>query len=132
VSILRTEIEIRDRILFNDILVALHSNTIIVEGLDFQSFAVKKITEIREKTKPGKIDLILSQPEKNTPSCDFGILTPKLDEKGLKEQYGEIITRFLSGETSIRALHKKEITDKLANDLSYYDEDLSWHQQKAC
>jgi len=123
VSILRTEIEIRDRILFNDILVALHSNTIIVEGLDFQSFAAKKISEIREKLNPGKSILYYPNLKKYT-LLRLRDFTPKLDEKGLKEQYGEIITRFLSGETSIRALHKKEITEKLANDLSYYDEDL--------
>ena len=35
-----------------------------------------------------------------------------------------LLTRFLSGETSIRPLHSKEITEKLSNDLSYYDEDL--------
>ncbi len=34
VSILRTEIEIRDKISLNDIQTALHSNTIVVEGLD--------------------------------------------------------------------------------------------------
>jgi hypothetical protein len=123
VSILRIEIEIRDVILFNDILVALHSNTIIVEGLDFQSFATKKISQIREKLNPGKS--ILYYPDlKRYTLLRLRDFTPKLDEKGLKEHYGEIITRFLSGETSIRALHKKEITEKLANDLSYYDEDL--------
>jgi len=41
VSILRTEIEIRDKILFNDIMVALHSNTIIVEGLTSSHLPVK-------------------------------------------------------------------------------------------
>jgi len=123
VSILRTEIEIRDRILFNDILVALHSNTIIVEGLDLQSFASKKITEIREKLNPGKTSPYYQIIKKYTilRPKDF---IPKLDQKSLKEHYGEMITRFLSGETSIRALHSKEIMEKLSNDLSYYDEDL--------
>jgi len=123
VSILRTEIDIRDRILFNDILVALHSNTIIVDGLDFQSFASKKISEIRDKLNPGK-----KEPgypiTKRYNLIKIKEFTPKLDQKGLKDQYGEIITRFLSGETSIRPLHNKEITEKLSNDLSYYDEDL--------
>jgi hypothetical protein len=109
--------------LFNDILVALHSNTIIVEGLDFQSFAAKNISEIREKLNPGKMISYYPNLKKYT-LLRLKDFTPKLDEKGLKEQYGEIITRFLSGETSIRTLHKKEITEKLANDLSYYDEDL--------
>src|SRR3990172_4566303 len=123
VSILRTEIEIRDKMLFNDILVALHSNTIIVEGLDFQSFASKRINEIREKLNPGKMISYCPNLKKYT-LLRIRKFTPELDQKGLKEHYGEIITRFLSGETSIRALHSKEITDKLANDLSYYDEDL--------
>ncbi|VVB55216.1 Uncharacterised protein [uncultured archaeon] len=123
VSILRTEIEIRDRMLFNDILVALHSNTIIIEGLDFQSFANTKINEIREKLNPGKKISYYPNLKRYT-LLRLREFTPRLDQKGLKEQYGEIITRFLSGETSIRALHSKEITEKLANDLSYYDEDL--------
>lgn len=123
VSILRTEIEIRDRILFNDILVALQSNTIIVEGLDFQTFASKRINEIREKLNPGKTISYYPNLKKYS-LLRLKEFTPKLDQKGLKEHYGEIITRFLSGETSIRALHSREITEKLANDLSYYDEDL--------
>jgi hypothetical protein len=123
VTILRTEIEIRDRILLNDILVALHSNTIIVEGLDFQSFAAKKIGEIRDKLNPGKKEPGYPIIKRYT-LLKIKDFTPKLDQKGLKEQYGELITRFLSGETSIRPLHNKEITDKLSNDLSYYDEDL--------
>lgn len=123
VSIIRTEIEIREKILFNDILVALHSNTIIIEGLDFQSFANKKIAEIREKLNPGKI-ISYSPILKKYTLLRLKEFTPKLGQKELKEHYGEIITRFLSGETSIRALHSKEITEKLANDLSYYDEDL--------
>jgi hypothetical protein len=123
VSILRTEIEIREKILFNDVLIALHSNTIIVEGLDFQSFANKRINEIREKLNSGKLISYYPNLKKYT-LLRLKEFTPKHDQKGLKENYGEIITRFLSGETSIRALHTKEITEKLANDLSYYDEDL--------
>lgn len=123
VSILRTEIEIREKILFNDVLVALHSNTIIVEGLDFQSFANKRINEIRQKLNSGKSISYYPNLKKYT-LLRLKEFTPRLGQKELKENYGEIITRFLSGETSIRALHTKEITEKLANDLSYYDEDL--------
>ena len=123
VSILRTEIEIRDRILLNDILVALHSNTIIVEGLDYQSFSNKKIAEIHDKLNPAKKGQGYPITKRYT-LLKIKDFKPVLDHKGLKEQYGEIITRFLSGETSIRPLHSKEINDKLANDLSYYDEDL--------
>jgi hypothetical protein len=123
VSLLRAEIEIRSRILFNDILIALHSNTIIVDGLDFQSFASKRINEIREKLNPGKAVQYYPHTKRYT-LLKIRDFTPKLDQKSLKEQYGEMITRFLSGETSIRTLHTKEISEKLANDLSYYDEDL--------
>jgi hypothetical protein len=123
VSLLRTEIEIRDRILFNDILVALHSNTIIVEGHDFQTFTDRKIKEIREKLNAGKKVSYYPITKRYT-LLKLKEFTPKLDQKSLKEQYGEVITRFVSGETSIRPLHSKEITEKLANDLSYYDEDL--------
>jgi hypothetical protein len=123
VSILRTEIEIRDRIPFNDILVALHSNSINVEGLDFQAFSNKKIIEIRDKLHPDKKVTYYPLIKKYT-LLKLKDFTPRLDQKGLKEQYGVIITRFLSGETSIRPLHSKEITEKLSNDLSYYDEDL--------
>ncbi len=112
VSILRTEIEIRDRISFNDILVAIHSNTVIVEGLDFQSFIIKRIMEIRQKLNPEKSISYFPNLKKYI-LLRLKDFHPKLDEKGLKEQYGEIITRFLSGETSIRALHSKEIKEKL-------------------
>src|SRR3990170_4815344 len=123
VSILRTEIEIRDRILLNDILVALHSNTIIVEGLDYQSFSNKKIAEIHDKLNPAKKGQGYPITKRYT-LLKIKDFKPVLDHKGLKEQYGELITRFLSGETSIRPLHSKEIAEKLSNDLSYYDEDL--------
>lgn len=123
VSLLRTEIEIRDKILFNDVLMALHSNTIIVEGLDIQSFATKRIDEFREKLNPGKKSSYYPVTKRYI-LLKITRFVPELDQKGLKEQYGEIITRFLSGETSVRALHSKEITEKLSNDLSYYDEDL--------
>ncbi len=123
VSILRTEIEIRDKILFNDILISIHSNTIIVEGLDFQSFAGKKINEIREKLNPDRKVSYYPLTKRYT-LLKLKEFTPKLDQRSLKEQYGELITRFLSGETSIRPLHSREITEKLANDLSYYDADL--------
>jgi hypothetical protein len=123
VSILRTEIEIRDKISLNDILIALHSNTIIVEGLDYQSYANKRIKEIREKINPKKTVPYYPDIKKFT-FLKIKDFTPQLDQKSLREQYGEIVARFLSGETPIRALHSKEIMDKTANDLSYYDEDL--------
>jgi hypothetical protein len=123
VSILRTEIEIQNKISLNDIQNALHSNTIIVEGLDYQSYVNKRIKEIRRKINPTKTGAYDPDIKKFT----FLIIkdfSPRLDPKSLREHYGEIITRFLSGETSIRPLHSKEIMEKIANDLSYYDEDL--------
>jgi hypothetical protein len=50
--------------------------------------------------------------------------TPDMDQSELKTQYGAEITRFLSGESTSRRLHGKEIADKLSHDISYYDEDL--------
>jgi len=123
VSILRTEIEIRDKISLNDIQTALQSNTITVEGLDYQSYTNKRIKEVREKINP--IKKVAYPPDiKKFTFLKIKDFTPQIDQKSLREQYGEIITRFLSGETSIRALHSKEIMEKIANDLSYYDEDL--------
>ncbi|MDF1531657.1 MAG: hypothetical protein P1P72_04975 [ANME-2 cluster archaeon] len=123
VSIVRIEVEIRDRIIINSIMDAIHSNKIILDGLDFHSFTNKKINEVREKLNPGK--KISYHPVINRYiTLKIRDYLPRLDEKGLKEQYGELITRFLSGETSIRALHGKEIAEKMGTDLSYYDEDL--------
>ncbi len=123
VSILRTEIEIRDKISLHDIQTALHSNTIMVEGLDYQSYVIKRIKEVREKINPMK--MVEYHPDiKKFTFLKIKDFTPQLDQKSLREQYGEVITRFLSGETSSRALHSKEIMETIANDLSYYDEDL--------
>jgi hypothetical protein len=123
VSILRTEIDIRNEISLHDIQTALHSNTIIVEGLDYQSYLNKRIKEVRDKINPIKT-VEYHQDIKKFTFLKIKDFTPQLDQKSLREQYGGVITRFLSGETSIRALHSKEIMEKIANDLSYYDEDL--------
>lgn len=123
VSLLRIEIEIRDRIVVNSIMDAIHSNRIIVDGLDYHSFTNKKITEIRDKLNPG-IKKSYHPVINRYVTLKMRDYLPGLDGKDLKEQYGELITRFLSGETSIRALHGKEITEKMGTDLSYYDEDL--------
>lgn len=123
ISIIRTEIEIRDKILFTDVLVALHSNGIIIDGIDYASFISKKISEARVRINPHYTGVYY----KNTKR--FILLrmkeyTPFLDQNAIKANYGEIITRFLSGEISIRPLHGKEIAEKLSHDLSYYDADL--------
>jgi len=44
--------------------------------------------------------------------------------KPIEIERSEGVAVIVSGETSIRPLHSKEIKDKLSNDLSYYDEDL--------
>lgn len=123
VSILRAELEIRDRIIVNSMMVAIHSNRIIIDGLDFYSFTNKKIKEIREKLNPGK-KISYHPVTKRYIILKMRDFSPKLDEKGLKEHYGELITYFLSGETSLRPLHGKEISEKIGTDLSYYDEDM--------
>ena len=112
VSILRTEIEILDKISLHDIQAALHSNTIIVEGLDYQSYVNKRIKEVREKINPIKTFEYHPDIKKFT-FLKIKDFTPQLDQKSLREQYGEVITRFLSGETSSRALHSKEIMEKI-------------------
>jgi hypothetical protein len=111
VSVLRTEIEIRDKISLHDIQIALHSNTIIVEGLDYQLYINKRIKEVRERINP--IKKVEYHPDiKKFTYLKIKDFTPQLDQKSLREQYGEVITRFLSGETSSRALHSKEIMEK--------------------
>lgn len=123
VSILRTEVEINDHFSLNDIMIALHSNSIIVDGVDYQSYSNRRIKEIRDRINP--IKLVEYYPDvKKFTILKIRNFVPQLDQKALREKFGEIITRFLSGEKSIRALHTKEITEKIANDLSYYDEDL--------
>jgi len=123
VSILRTELEIRNPITVNNIIIALHSNTIIIDGLDYHSFTNKRIKEIREKLNP-EMNISYHPVTNRYIILKIKEYSPKLDEKELKEHYGELITHFLSGETSNRALHEKEISAKIGNDLSYYDEDL--------
>ena len=123
VSIIRTEIDIREKISLNEIMIAIHSNAIIVEGLDYQSYVNKRIKEIREKINPMK--MVTYHPDiKKFILLRIRDFAPQFDHEALKEQYGEIITRFLSGETTTRPLHNKEIMEKTANDLSYYDEDF--------
>lgn len=123
VSILRAEFKVRESMLFSDLLVALHSNTIYIEGVDFNTFSAKKVAEIRQKLSPGFRGTYFVNMKRFT-LLELKEYTPKLDQKELKEKYGEIVTRFLSGETSLRRLHGREITEKLKNDISYYDEDL--------
>jgi len=97
VSILRTEIDIRDKISLHDIQTDLHSNTIIVEGLDYQSYVNKRIKEVREKINP--IKTVEYHPDlKRFTFLKIKDFTPQLDQKSLREQYGEVITRFLSGD----------------------------------
>jgi len=123
VSILRTELEIRDPITINNIISAIHSNAIIIDGLDFNFFVNRKIEHIRDKLNHGK-NISYHPVTKRYVILKIRDFSPKLDEKGLKQHYGELITHFLSGETSARALHGKEISEKIGNDISYYDEDL--------
>jgi len=123
IAIIRTELEIRDNLLFSDVLVALHSNGIIIDGIDHASFSIRKISEVRSKINPHFTGAYY----KNTKRyilLRMKEYTPFLDQNAIKASYGEIITRFLSGEISIRPLHGKEIAEKLSHDLSYYDEDL--------
>ncbi len=64
----------------NDILIALHSNTIIVEGLDYQSYANKRIKEIRGKINPTKAAAYYPDIKKFT-FLKIKDFTPQLDQK---------------------------------------------------
>jgi hypothetical protein len=124
VGIIRVEFDIPEGMTVQDIIIASHTNGIFVDGLDLNSFMNRKMGEIREQLKPAvKATKYYAQIKK------FNMLklekyTPNIDQAHLKSEYGADITRFLSGESTPRTLHGKEIADKLSHDISYYDEDL--------
>ncbi len=124
VGIVRLEFDIPEGMTVPDLIQAMHANGVFVDGLDLNAYVNRKIGEIRDQLKAySKTKLYFTQIRK------FSMLklenyTPPLDQAELKVQYGAEITRFLSGESTARRLHSKEISDKLSHDISYYDEDL--------
>jgi hypothetical protein len=124
VGIIRVELEVTEGMSMQDMIMAIHINGIFIDGLDLNAFMSRKMGEIREQMK------IALKPKSYFPQTKkFSMIrlesyTPALDQAELKSQYGTEITQFLSGESTSRRLHGKEIADKLSHDISYYDEDL--------
>jgi hypothetical protein len=126
VGTIRLELEVPEGMTVSEVIMATHVNGIFVDGLDMNAYIARKMGEIREQIRPG----ITKTKGAHFPNTKrFSMLrlekfSPVVDEAGLKAQFGTEITRFLSGESSQRRLHGKEIADKLSHDISYYDEDL--------
>lgn len=124
VGIIRLVFDLPEGITVQDVIMATHINGIFVDGLDLNLYISRKMAEVREQLK------VVAKPKSYyVPTKKFNMIRlekyePDVDQAGLKKQFGAEITRFLSGETSHRTLHGKEIMDKLSHDISYYDEDL--------
>ena len=124
VGIIRVEFEVPDGMPVQEIINAMHSNGIFLDGLDLNAYASRKVNDIREQLKPYAKSKTYYMPTRKYNMLRLEKYTPFVDQSELKVQYGAEITRFLSGESSARRLHGKEISDKLSHDISYYDEDL--------
>jgi len=124
VGIVRVEFEVPEGMLVQEIINAMHSNGIFLDGLDLNAYVGRKIGDIREQLKAYTKSRIYYSPTRKYSMLRLDQYTPPLDQGELKVQYGADITRFLSGESTARRLHGKEIADKLSHDISYYDEDL--------
>ncbi len=126
VGIIRLTIDVPEGATVSEVIMATHVNGIFVDGLDMNAYIARKMVEIREQIKPGvtKTKGALFPNTKRFSMLRLEKYVPALDQGDLKTQFGTEITRFLSGESSPRRLHSKEITDKLSHDISYYDEDL--------
>lgn len=140
VGIIRLEFEVPEGMAVGDLIMATHINGIFIDGLDMNAYIARKIAEVREQVKPGiirpgatrattgkagaaKVRAYFPQTKKYS-MLKLEKYAPEIGQAELKTQYGAEITRFLSGESSPRTLHRKEIADKLSHDISYYDEDL--------
>lgn len=126
VGIVRLTIDVPEGVTVAEVIMAMHVNGIFVDGLDMNAYIARKMNEIREQIRPG---VTKTKGSHLTSTKRFSLLRlevskPDVDAAGLKTQFGTEITRFLSGESSPRRLHGKEISDKLSHDISYYDEDL--------
>lgn len=124
VCIVRVELEISEGMSVQDIILAMHINGIFVDGLDLNAFMSRKMADIRDQLKAVVKSRGYFPQTKKYSMIRLESYTPALDQAELKSQYGTDITQFLSGESSTRRLHGKEIADKLSHDISYYDEDL--------
>jgi hypothetical protein len=126
VGIIRLEFEVPEGMTVSAVITAMHVNGIFVDGLDMNAYIARKMGEIREQIRPGagKTKGAYFPNTKRFSMFRLDKYEPAIDQSGLKTQFGAEITRFLSGESSPRTLHGKEISDKLSHDISYYDEDL--------
>ncbi len=124
IGLICTEFEIPENMAVQDIITAMHTNGIFVDGLDLNAFIARKISETREQLKPYMKSKTYYPQTRKYSMLKLETYTPALDQAELKVRYGAEITRFLSGESTARRLHGKEISDKLSHDISYYDEDL--------
>jgi hypothetical protein len=124
VGIIRVDFELTDGMLVKEIINAMHTNGIFLDGLDLNSYVGRKIGDIREQLKAYSKLKTYYTPTRKYSMLRLDQYTPPVDQGELKVQYGAEITRFLSGESTARRLHGKEIADKLSHDISYYDEDL--------
>jgi len=124
VGIVCVEFEIPEDMVVQDIISAMHTNGIFADGLDLNAFISKKIAEIREPLKPHMKSKSYYPQTRKYNMLKLESYAPAIDQSELKAQYGAELTRFLSGESTARRLHGKEIADKLSHDISYYDEDL--------
>lgn len=124
VGIVRVEFELAEGMLVREIINAIHANGIFLDGLDLNAYVSRKISDIREQIKAYAKSKIYYNPTRKYSMLRLEKYSPALDQSELKVQYGADITRFLSGESSARRLHGKEIAEKMSHDISYYDEDL--------
>jgi hypothetical protein len=124
VGIACVELDVPEGMAVQDVMAAMHANGVFVDGLDLNAFIARKIGETREQLKPYTKAKTYYPQTRRYNMLKLETHTPALGQAELKVQYGAEITRFLSGESSARRLHGKEISDKLSHDISYYDEDL--------
>ena len=124
VGIIRVELEVNEGMSMQEIIKAIHINGIFIDGLDLNTFMSRKMSEIRDQLKAVLKPKSYFPQTKKFSMIRLESYTPLLDQAELKSQYGTEITQFLSGESTSRRLHGKEIADKLSHDISYYDEDL--------
>ncbi len=124
IGIVCVEFDIPEGMAVQDIISAIHTNGVFVDSLDLNSYINKKLGEVREQLKPYMKSKTYYPQIRKYSMMKLEKFTPDMDQSELKTQYGAEITRFLSGESTSRRLHGKEIADKLSHDISYYDEDL--------
>lgn len=124
VGIIRVEFEVPEGMLVREVITAIHSNGIFIDGLDLNAYVARNIGEARERLAAYAPARLYYGPTRKYSMLKLEEYSPRHDPGVLKAQHGAEITRFLSGESSARRLHGREIADKLSHDISYYDEDL--------